>query len=449
LPISYTPLGSNANRPQLPGLLAAGLEICDSSGCDQTDQIIKVKRQTRLKKMLNWRPFNTMPASAFTLVETLGLGYAVKLVKRSLPSISKTDNENSLGLAASDRLRPSLNTAGVDLESLVDIAASALSGMGLTTGLARLVLLIGHGSQNQNNPQRAGLDCGACCGQTGEVNARALAELLNDPAVRSALSTRHIEVPPTTQFVAGLHNTTTDDVELFDTDRLPQSHSNDLSAIQQQLADAGALARRERAPLLGLTELIDKPEQLYRSIKNRANDWAQTRPEWGLANNAAFIVAPRSKTRHINLAGRSFLHDYDHHKDTDRSLLELIMTAPMIVTHWINMQYYASTVDPERYGSGNKTLHNVVGGRLGVFEGNGGDLRIGLARQSVHDGQHWCHEPLRLNVVIDAPRQAIDDIIAKHDMVANLINNQWLYLFRFSDNGIESYRSGQWCAAEY
>ncbi len=63
------------------------------------------------------------------------------------------------------------------------------------------------------------------------------------------------------------------------------------------------------------------------------------------------------------------------------------MTAPMVVTNWINLQYHASTVDNRRYGSGNKVLHNVVGGRLGVFEGNGGDLRIGLPLQSLHDGQ--------------------------------------------------------------
>jgi uncharacterized protein len=36
------------------------------------------------------------------------------------------------------------------------------------------------------------------------------------------------------------------------------------------------------------------------------------------------------------------------------------MTAPMIVTNWITMQDYASTVDNHRYGSGNKVLHNVV-----------------------------------------------------------------------------------------
>jgi len=40
------------------------------------------------------------------------------------------------------------------------------------------------------------------------------------------------------------------------------------------------------------------------------------------------------------------------------------MTAPMLVTHWINWQYHASTCDPVRLGSGNKLLHNVVGASL-------------------------------------------------------------------------------------
>jgi len=62
----------------------------------------------------------------------------------------------------------------------------------------------------------------------------------------------------------------------------------------------------------------------------------------------------------------------------------------MIVTHWINFQYYASVTDNNVYGCGDKTLHNVVAGHLGVFEGNGGDLRVGLPMQSLHNGQHGC-----------------------------------------------------------
>jgi len=91
------------------------------------------------------------------------------------------------------------------------------------------------------------------------------------------------------------------------------------------------------------------------------------------------------------------------------------MTAPMVVANWINMQYYGSVVDNRRFGSGNKVLHNVVGGALGVLEGNSGDLRTGLSMQSLHDGTRWVHEPLRLSVFLEAPEIAIDDIIARHD----------------------------------
>jgi uncharacterized protein YbcC (UPF0753/DUF2309 family) len=185
---------------------------------------------------------------------------------------------------------------------------------------------------------------------------------------------------------------------------------------------------------------------LQRAIRERTQDWAQVRPEWGLANNAAFIVAPREHCRHLNLLGRSFLHEYRHEEDDGFRVLELIMTAPMVVTHWINFQYYASTVDNDRYGSGNKVLHNVVGGHLGVFEGNGGDLRIGLPMQSLHDGHRWVHTPLRLSVFIEAPRSAIDAVLEKHAHVRSLVTRGWLSLFQLDDEqrAVYARRAGRW-----
>jgi hypothetical protein len=183
---------------------------------------------------------------------------------------------------------------------------------------------------------------------------------------------------------------------------------------------------------------------LLRALRQRADDWAQTRPEWGLANNAAFVIAPRGRTLGVDLQGRCFLHDYDPGRDADGRLLEQIMTAPMIVANWINMQYYASTVDNKRFGSGNKTLHNVVGGRIGVFEGNGGDLRIGLPWQSLNDGERWLHTPLRLTVVVEASRESIDKVIAGHETVRQLVHNRWLYLMRLEGNRMESYHDGSW-----
>ncbi len=125
------------------------------------------------------------------------------------------------------------------------------------------------------------------------------------------------------------------------------------------------------------------------------------------------------------------------------------MTAPMVVTNWINLQYHASALDNRRYGSGNKVLHNVVGGRLGVFEGNGGDLRIGLPLQSLHDGERLRHTPLRLSVFIEAPRAAIDTIIEQHAVVRDLVGNGWLHLFRLDGDhpAVERRAANGWQAA--
>ena len=163
-------------------------------------------------------------------------------------------------------------------------------------------------------------------------------------------------------------------------------------------------------------------------VLERSRDWAQVRPEWALAGNASFIAAPRDFTRGIDLAGRAFLHDYAYDADATRGVLELIMTAPMVVASWINLQYYGSVVNNRVFGAGNKVLHNIAG-NIGVLEGNAGDLKAGLPWQSVHDGKRFVHEPLRLNVFIAAPVEAMTEVIAKHENVRNLVDNRWLRLY--------------------
>ncbi len=101
-------------------------------------------------------------------------------------------------------------------------------------------------------------------------------------------------------------------------------------------------------------------------------------------------------------------------------------------------------MEPRRYGSGNKVLHDVVGGTLGVFEGNGGDLRIGLPMQSVHDGTRFVHEPLRLSVFVEAPADAVDTILAKHAHVRALVENGWLHLFRLEGDAVWRRHADGW-----
>ena len=106
----------------------------------------------------------------------------------------------------------------------------------------------------------------------------------------------------------------------------------------------------------------------------------------------------------------------------------------MVVASWINLQYFGSTVDNRLFGSGDKVIHNVAG-LLGVHEGNGGDLRTGLPFQSVHDGREWRHEPLRLAVIVEAPAESIDKVLARHGHVADLVANGWIHLFVLSKEG--------------
>ena len=232
-----------------------------------------------------------------------------------------------------------------------------------------------------------------------------------------------------------LHDTTTDDVKLFDAEAAPASHKAEIGELRTILARAGSRARKERAALLG----IPADAEIERRVVARSRDWAQVRPEWGLAGNASFIAAPRTRTRGIDLQGRAFLHDYDWRADDGFGVLTLIMSAPMVVAAPINLQYYASTVNNRVFGSGNKVLHNVSG-TIGVLEGNAGDLKAGLPWQSVHDGKHFVHEPLRLNVFIEAPRDAIAEVIASNETVRNLVDNRWVHLFAIAEDGRVSHR---------
>jgi len=435
LPIAYAPAGSAYERPQLPGLLAPALTVAEAESDDAL-----ASRSAAFNRRARWEGFGKKAPAAFGFVEAAGIGYALSLLRESFLGADPAHPVNT-HCGHDTRFELRRDGQALDAAAQAGLVAGVLGAMTLTDSFAPVVLLAGHGSSTRNNPHAAGLDCGACCGQTGEINVRVLAQVLNDDEVRAHLASDHgIAIPADTRFIPTLHDTTTDELKLLQP--LPETDA----PLGQWIAAAGATARRERAPKLGLS-----PAQSEKAIPARSRDWSQVRPEWGLAGNACFIVAPRSRSRHLDLGGRSFLHDYDWRADADNGypVLELVMTAPMVVTHWINMQYNASVTDPTRYGSGNKVLHNVVGGNLGVFEGNGGDLRIGLPLQSVHDGEDWVHPPLRLSVYLDAPAEAIAAIAEKHEVVRQLIDNNWLYLFRLDDEAgeIQRLHRGRWSVA--
>jgi uncharacterized protein len=459
LPIAYQPLGSAQQRPQLPGLLAPQLQVADQVKPAPAKRHRAVQTQVaqslldaevKQKRIRNFTFGNQLarlsqyPGAAFSLVESAGPMFLKPLWSLVWPKRLARVSMDHYGLPQKYRslTRPLLQA--VSVAEKAEIAARVLGSLGLINGLAPMVLLVGHASQSQNNAHASSLDCGACCGQSGEVNTRALAALLNDREVRAQLASIGVDIPEETVFVAALHNTTTQEVQGFDLEELSPAKRQQWQLAATLFEAAGEQLRAQPAlPLQPLSSAMDATT-LFRAFRQRANDGAQTRPEWGLTNNAAFIMAPRARTKHLNLMGRAFLHEYDEQLDQDGQLLEQLMTAPMLVTHWINWQYHASTCESGKFGCGNKLLHNVVGGRIGVFEGNGGDLRIGLSKQSLHNGERWMHEPLRLTVLIVASRAKIAHIIEKHAAVSHLVKHGWLHLWCEEQGQRWRYVDGQW-----
>jgi uncharacterized protein YbcC (UPF0753/DUF2309 family) len=378
----------------------------------------------------------TNAATAFSYVEKAGIGYGAAMTARTLlPSrvydvsdaigsrlpgteefCTQTLDEGSCDSVSSEDDLP----VGMSLGEKVEYAATAFELMGWED-FARLVVFAGHASQTTNNPFGSALDCGACAANPGGPNARVLAAICNDEKVRDELRDRGIEIPDDTVFVAGEHNTTTDEITLFD-GNVPGSHREDVEDLREDLREAREGAAAERAGSMRATE------EGTREVERRAADWAETRPEWGLAGNSSFVIGPRELTSGVNLDGRTFLHSYDPSTDPDGDALEAIMSGPMVVTQWINSQYYFASVDNSVYGSGSKVTQNPVG-NFGVFQGNGGDVMTGLPLQSldVADDEPY-HQPVRLSVVINAPTDRVREILEDNGSLKTLVENGWLRL---------------------
>lgn len=419
VPLAHQDAATGRTQSRCPVLLAPN--VASSSDCCGHHHGDEATLQR--ESLGAWKRFKEAAASCFTYVETLGLTYAVTFVRKAFAKMKPHKPTEEVAMLSD-----------LPVEQKATMAKGILMAMGIQQPFAPIVLLCGHGASTENNPYASGLECGACGGHAGDANARVAAQLLNDQGVRAALAKDGLIIPEKTRFVAGLHNTTLDEITLLGS--LEEVDTDALRFLKNIIRQAGKMTRLERAGNLGLAR---EDVRVHEKIRKRSVDWSQVRPEWGLAGNTSFVLAPRTWTKEADFGGQVFLHDYNANSDSEGKLLEAIMGGPVVVASWINLQYYASTVDQQHFGSGHKSIHNVVGG-IGVALGNENDLRTGLPWQSVHNGESDVHLPVRLQVFVAADREQIDEILMRQKHLRELIENEWIYLYSLGKDGTHKER---------
>ncbi len=318
---------------------------------------------------------------------------------------------------------PENGQLGFTVLEMADIVEGLLRSMGLTTGFAPLVIVMGHGSKSLNNPQKAAYDCGACGGARGGPNARAFAHMANDPRVRRVLESRGLSIPDDAWFLGAYHNTGDDGVEFFDLDDLPDSREELLGRVSAALRETRKRNAHERCRRFRSAPLSLTTEEALRHVEARTADLSETRPELGHATNAVCVVGRRSRTRNLFMDRRAFLTSYDPSIDDERgTILGGLLRAAVPVCAGINLEYYFSRVDPAGYGCGTKPPHNIAS-LLGVMDGAASDLRPGLPWQMVE-----LHEPLRMLLVVETRPEILSAVLDAEPNVARLIRNDWVHL---------------------
>ncbi|MCC9603260.1 DUF2309 domain-containing protein [Stieleria sp. JC731] len=324
---------------------------------------------------------------------------------------------------------------GFTIGEMADIVEGALRASGLSRNFSPLVLILGHGSKSLNNPHESAYNCGACAGSQGGPNARAFAVMANDHRVRKMLSQRGMEIPDSTVFVGGYHDTTNESVTFADLDRLPITHRTKFEEAAELINQARQRNAHERCRRFMSAPLDLPAAEALRHVEDRPEDLSQARPEYNHATNALCFVGRRQWSRGLFLDRRAFLTSYDPRNDNaEGSILEGLLRAAIPVCAGISLEYYFSTVDTEGYGCGSKLPHNITS-LLGVMVGSASDLRPGLSEQMVE-----IHEPMRILFVIETTREVMKRIIKDNEGISRLVNGNWVQLAVFDPDQGRMYR---------
>jgi hypothetical protein len=398
-----------------------------------------IKETAKHKKLASDVHFNQRSHSlvrGWLSAQTLGFWSALKLVGNVLrpsssalevSSFQHMDPKGSLSIVYQGEEENGLQV-GFKIEEMVDRIEGLLRSIGLVEGFSPLVYLIGHGASSINNTHYAGYDCGACCGRPGSVNARVAAFMANHPEVRIQLQARGIEIPATTQFLGGLHDTTKDELLFFDEDILHASNQHLHRENQEKFVrvlDINSLERSRRFDTLAKNKTIGG---LHDAVKKRAFSLFEPRPEYNHATNALCIVSRKSTLKGLFFDRRAFLNSYDYRKDPSGNALTKILSAAIPVCGGINLEYYFSRMDPDKLGAGTKLPHNVMG-LIGVANGADGDLRTGLPYQMVE-----IHDPIRLLMVVEQVPELVNQVITSSPVLLEWVNNNWVHLVVLDPN---------------
>ena len=369
---------------------------------------------------------------AWLITQTLGFWTAVKLFLNifrptmspaTASSFRHMDKNADLTIECTN---PEETVSGLQVgftkSEMVTRLDALLKSVGLVKDFAPIVYVIGHGSSSVNNPHYAAYDCGACSGRAGSVNSRVICHMANDTEVRSMLKEKGIDIPDSTVFVGGLHDTTRDEIIFFDEHKLEEYYRTLHKSNELIFKKALDLNSRERSRRFASINTRESSPEIHKRILIRSVSLFEPRPELNHATNALCIVGRRSLTEGLFLDRRSFMNSYDYSIDPEGNYLFNILKAAAPVCGGINLEYYFSRVDNQKLGAGTKLPHNVMG-LFGVANGIDGDLRPGLPSQMIE-----AHDPVRLMIIVEHFPEVILKTIQRSAETYEWFLNEWVLL---------------------